>query len=31
MAVTDKALAAKLDAFRRKQTDAVLKAPPLKL
>jgi 5-(carboxyamino)imidazole ribonucleotide mutase len=31
MAVTDKALAAKLDEFRRKQTDAVLKAPPLKL
>jgi 5-(carboxyamino)imidazole ribonucleotide mutase len=31
MAVTDKVLATKLDEFRRKQTDAVLKAPPLKL
>jgi 5-(carboxyamino)imidazole ribonucleotide mutase len=31
MAVTDKALASKLVEFRRKQTDAVLKAPPLKL
>ncbi len=31
MAVTDKALAGKLAEFRRKQTDAVLKAPPLKL
>ena len=31
MAVTDKALAGKLNDFRRKQTDAVLKAPPLKL
>ncbi len=30
MAVTDKALAAKLAEFRRKQTDAVLKTPPLK-
>jgi 5-(carboxyamino)imidazole ribonucleotide mutase len=31
MAVTDKALAGKLNDFRRKQTEAVLKAPPLKL
>ena len=31
MAVTDKALAGKLADFRRKQTEAVLKAPPLKL
>ena len=31
MAVTDKALATKLTDFRRKQTEAVLKAPPLKL
>jgi len=31
MAVTDKALAGKLTDFRRKQTEAVLKAPPLKL
>ena len=31
MAVTDKALAGKLAEFRRQQTDAVLKAPPLKL
>ena len=31
MAVTDKALAGKLTDFRRKQTDAVLKTPPLKL
>jgi len=31
MAVTDKAVAGKLTDFRRKQTEAVLKAPPLKL
>ena len=31
LAVTDKALAGKLTDFRRKQTEAVLKAPPLKL
>ncbi|HYL91489.1 MAG TPA: 5-(carboxyamino)imidazole ribonucleotide mutase [Burkholderiales bacterium] len=31
MAVTDKALAGKLTDFRRKQTETVLKAPPLKL
>ena len=31
MAVTDKALAGKLTDCRRKQTEAVLKAPPLKL
>ena len=31
LAVTDKALAGKLNDFRRKQTEAVLKAPPLKL
>jgi 5-(carboxyamino)imidazole ribonucleotide mutase len=31
LAVTDKALAGKLSDFRRKQTEAVLKAPPLKL
>ena len=31
IAVTDKSLAAKLSDFRRKQTEAVLKAPPLKL
>jgi len=31
MAVTDKALAGKLNDFRRKQTEAVLKAPQLKL
>ena len=31
MAVTDKALAGKLAEFRRKQTAAVLKAPPLTL
>ncbi len=31
MAVTDKAVATKLTDFRRKQTEAVLKAPPLKL
>ena len=31
LAVTDKALAGKLGDFRRKQTEAVLKAPPLKL
>ena len=31
MAVADKALAGKLTDFRRKQTEAVLKAPPLKL
>ena len=31
MAVTDKALAGKLNDFRRRQTEAVLKAPPLKL
>ena len=30
LALSDKALAKKLDAFRRKQTEAVLKAPPLK-
>jgi len=30
LALADKALAKKLDEFRRKQTDAVLKAPPLK-
>ena len=31
IAVTDKGLAGKLSDFRRKQTEAVLKAPPLKL
>ncbi len=31
LALSDPALAKKLDAFRAKQTDAVLKAPPLKL
>jgi len=31
LAVEDKALAAKLDEFRRKQTKAVLETPPLKL
>ena len=31
LAVTDKALAGKLNDFRRRQTEAVLKAPPLKL
>ena len=31
LALEDKALAAKLDEFRRKQTKAVLEAPPLKL
>ena len=31
LALEDKALAAKLDEFRRKQTKAVLDAPPLKL
>ena len=31
LALSDAALAAKLDEFRRKQTDAVLKAAPLKL
>jgi 5-(carboxyamino)imidazole ribonucleotide mutase len=31
LAVSDPALAAKLDDFRRKQTEAVLKAAPLKL
>jgi len=31
LALSDKALAGKLDEFRRKQTEAVLKAPPLKL
>jgi 5-(carboxyamino)imidazole ribonucleotide mutase len=31
IAVEDKALAGKLDEFRRKQTKAVLEAPPLKL
>jgi 5-(carboxyamino)imidazole ribonucleotide mutase len=31
LALTDKALAGKLDDFRRKQTEAVLKAAPLKL
>ena len=31
LALSDKALARKLDAFRRKQTAAVLKAAPLKL
>jgi len=30
LALADKELAKKLDEFRRKQTDAVLKAPPLK-
>ena len=31
LALSDKALSAKLDDFRRKQTEAVLKAAPLKL
>ena len=31
LALSDRALAAKLDEFRRKQTEAVLKAAPLKL
>jgi 5-(carboxyamino)imidazole ribonucleotide mutase len=31
LALEDKALAAKLDEFRRKQTKAVLETPPLKL
>jgi 5-(carboxyamino)imidazole ribonucleotide mutase len=31
LALSDKALAGKLDEFRRKQTEAVLKAAPLKL
>jgi 5-(carboxyamino)imidazole ribonucleotide mutase len=31
LALSDKSLSAKLDEFRRKQTEAVLKAPPLKL
>jgi 5-(carboxyamino)imidazole ribonucleotide mutase len=31
LALSDAALAKKLDEFRAKQTDAVLKAPPLKL
>ena len=31
LALSDKALAAKLEDFRRKQTEAVLKAAPLKL
>jgi 5-(carboxyamino)imidazole ribonucleotide mutase len=31
LALSDRALSAKLDEFRRKQTDAVLKAAPLKL
>jgi 5-(carboxyamino)imidazole ribonucleotide mutase len=31
LALEDKALAAKLDEFRRKQAKAVLEAPPLKL
>jgi 5-(carboxyamino)imidazole ribonucleotide mutase len=31
LALSDKAVAAKLDEFRRKQTEAVLKAAPLKL
>jgi 5-(carboxyamino)imidazole ribonucleotide mutase len=31
LAVTDASMKKKLDEFRRKQTDAVLKAPPLKL
>jgi 5-(carboxyamino)imidazole ribonucleotide mutase len=31
LALSDKGLSAKLDEFRRKQTEAVLKAPPLKL
>ena len=31
LALSDKAVAAKLDDFRRKQTKAVLEAPPLKL
>jgi 5-(carboxyamino)imidazole ribonucleotide mutase len=31
LALEDKALAAKLDEFRRKQSKAVLEAPPLKL
>ena len=31
LALSDPAIAKKLDDFRVKQTDAVLKAPPLKL
>ncbi len=31
LALSDRALAAKLDAFRRRQTEAVLEAAPLKL
>ena len=31
LALEDKAIAAKLDEFRRKQTKAVLETPPLKL
>jgi 5-(carboxyamino)imidazole ribonucleotide mutase len=31
LALSDKALSTKLDEFRRKQTEAVLKAGPLKL
>jgi 5-(carboxyamino)imidazole ribonucleotide mutase len=31
LALSDKAMAKKLEEFRRKQTEAVLKAPPLKL
>jgi phosphoribosylcarboxyaminoimidazole (NCAIR) mutase len=31
LALSDKAMAKKLEEFRRKQTEAVLRAPPLKL